>query len=132
MKQYLEDGPPSPIPKATFGKAKGKGKGKSCVAEDGTDLIDTCSAFLTEDGDRRMQRVFIHLETLCITSDAKKSLWDWQLAYARKERNEKLLPTGGKMSEERSWVSRMGKVFSGSEYKERCLSLLGQNLTLYR
>jgi hypothetical protein len=62
-----------------------------------------------------MKHVFRDLEALCVTTEAKKSLWEWQLTYARQEKIEALLPTGGRMSEVRGgWVSRMGRAIIGS------------------
>jgi hypothetical protein len=62
-----------------------------------------------------MKRVFRDLEALCATTEAKKSLWEWQLTYARQEQDEALLPAGGKMTDDKGgWVSRMGRAIIGS------------------
>ncbi|KXJ97278.1 hypothetical protein Micbo1qcDRAFT_156108, partial [Microdochium bolleyi] len=59
-----------------------------------------------EDEDVRCRRVFRHLESLCMTSEARKSLQTWQQAYARRTGKERLLPSGGSM-EDRGWVGRL-------------------------
>lgn len=59
-----------------------------------------------EDEDIRYWRVFQHLETMCKTSEARKSLRAWQQAYARRVGKENLLPSGGSM-EDRGWVGRL-------------------------
>jgi len=51
---------------------------------------------------------------LCATNEAKKSLRDWQQAYAREVGKEELLPRGGSMvDKELRWVVRVGRVISG-------------------
>ncbi|KAK4224200.1 hypothetical protein QBC38DRAFT_371515, partial [Podospora fimiseda] len=50
-----------------------------------------------EDEDARCKRVFIHLEALCVTEDARESLKRWQAAYARKMKRGALLPVGERM-----------------------------------
>ncbi|PSR78561.1 hypothetical protein BD289DRAFT_456205 [Coniella lustricola] len=47
---------------------------------------------LVDDDDERCKRVFQHLETLCATPEARKSLWSWQQDYARKTGQKKLMP----------------------------------------
>lgn len=52
-----------------------------------------------------------------------------QLHFARTSKNEKLLPDGGKMVNERgSWVSRMGKAIKdeGKEIGKRTSMALGR------
>lgn len=116
LRQFIAEPPSTPKQKATF-KAILMAKGKSSnIATEVTEGLDTCTGFLTEDNNQRMKRAFVHLEAYCMTPDAKKSLWEWQLRYARLEQNEKLLPVGGKMSENGSWVRRMGKAFAGSKF----------------
>ncbi|KAK7966551.1 uncharacterized protein PG986_000828 [Apiospora aurea] len=63
-------------------------------------------AMLLLDEDNRARRVFLHLEALCITHEAKKSLHTWQYNYARRMGKECLLPRGGGESS-RGWVGRL-------------------------
>jgi hypothetical protein len=95
---------------------KGKGKpNRSSEQRDGERKSQSAiDRSLAEDEERRTKKVFLHLEALCVTNEAKKSLWEWQLGFARQMGNEKFLPTGGKMVDERGgWVSRVGRVLSG-------------------
>ncbi|KAK8066536.1 hypothetical protein PG997_013283 [Apiospora hydei] len=72
-------------------------------------------AMLLLDEDNRARRVFLHLEALCITHEAKKSLHTWQYNYARRMGKECLLPRGGGESS-RGWVGRLlGKNDHGSK-----------------
>lgn len=67
-------------------------------------------AALLVDEDNRARRIFLHLGTLCTTSEAHASLWQWQQAYARSVQKESLLPEGGTMKDkarELSWVNRL-------------------------
>ncbi|EFQ34555.1 uncharacterized protein GLRG_09699 [Colletotrichum graminicola M1.001] len=66
-------------------------------------------ANLLSDEDNRCLRIFLHLDALCGTPEAQKSLHAWQEAYARKNKRDALLPksTGA----ERGFVTRL---FSGS------------------
>ncbi|KAL8381600.1 hypothetical protein RB595_005741 [Gaeumannomyces hyphopodioides] len=69
-------------------------------------------AELLEDEDNRSRRVFLHLETMCITKEARGSLQAFQQEYARKMKRPGLLPQGGSM-EDRGFISRLisgGKV----------------------
>lgn len=59
-----------------------------------------------EDEDDRASRVFSHLEALCTTSEARKSLHTWQQTYARRVGKAELLPRGGTM-EDKGWVERL-------------------------
>jgi hypothetical protein len=61
-------------------------------------------------------RVFLRLESQCLTDEAKKSLTRWRQNYARFTRNEALLPPGGSMVDEarrESLVSRARGYFAG-------------------
>jgi len=109
LKQYIEEVTPSTKPKLISTL-----RGKSQTESEELDIVNSCSRTMLELTDKRLQRVFLHLQALCVTSDAKKSLWDWQLAFARIEQNETLLPTGGKMEERPGWVSRVGRAFIGN------------------
>ncbi|KAH9907540.1 hypothetical protein F4778DRAFT_799840 [Xylariomycetidae sp. FL2044] len=76
----------------------------------------TEAAALLSDEDNRAKRIFLHLEAMCMTSEARKSLHEWQQAYARSVGKECLLPKGGSMGSEehkdreKGWV---GRLFSG-------------------
>ena len=41
--------------------------------------------------------MFYTLQSLCVTNEAKQSLWDFQLRFARERKMEACLPDGGKM-----------------------------------
>lgn len=45
-----------------------------------------------------------------MTKEARQSLWEYQQAFARIQKNEKLLPVGGRMVERNEWVRRLSKV----------------------
>lgn len=61
------------------------------------------------DQDEKSKRVFRHLESLCRTAEARRSLHGWQEEYARKVKKPGLLPPGGQMSDAkrvmRRWLS---------------------------
>ncbi|KAF4781320.1 hypothetical protein HER10_EVM0010313 [Colletotrichum scovillei] len=61
------------------------------------------------DEDNRSLRIFLHLQALCGTPEAKKSLHAWQEAYARRMGRSVLLPEG--TNSDRGFVARL---FSGS------------------
>ncbi|KAI1458754.1 hypothetical protein F4805DRAFT_456467 [Annulohypoxylon moriforme] len=74
-------------------------------------------AALLTDEDARAKRVFGHLNTLCMTDAARKSLYAFQQQYARNHDKEALLPSGGTMYDEpkgkgKRWV---GRIFSGRD-----------------
>lgn len=119
MRRYTDQSPP---PQAIHLPTLEKSNGKTTKQERVTnfeEIEDTCSAFISEDQGKCIRRVFVHLEALCVTSEAKKSLWEWQLAYARQEQSEYLLPSGGKMTDDRTgWVSRMSRAIRGSGSSE--------------
>ncbi|KAM0191022.1 hypothetical protein ACHAPQ_002529 [Fusarium lateritium] len=58
--------------------------------------------------DARCMRIFEHLEGLCATNEARRSLLAWQQTYARRTGKPQLLPQGGRMENS----SLMGKIFS--------------------
>ncbi|KAI0394867.1 hypothetical protein F5Y17DRAFT_457456 [Xylariaceae sp. FL0594] len=63
------------------------------------------------DEDKRAQRIFKHLESLCTADEARKSLRAWQQSYARREGKWCLLPEGGTMfdstrKKEPTWLRR--------------------------
>ncbi|KAK5995294.1 hypothetical protein PT974_03695 [Cladobotryum mycophilum] len=61
---------------------------------------------VTED-DIRCRRIFAHLNSLCTTPEAKRSLCSWQQAYARRHGRACLLPEGGSMEDK----GLMAKIF---------------------
>ncbi|KAL0766929.1 hypothetical protein CaCOL14_010500 [Colletotrichum acutatum] len=61
------------------------------------------------DEDNRSLRIFLHLQALCGTPEAKRSLQAWQEAYARRMGRSVLLPEGA--NPDRGFVARL---FSGS------------------
>lgn len=73
------------------------------------------------DEDSRYTRVFTHLDSLCTTSEARRSLQDWQQTYARRHNKPALLPKGGCM-EDRSF---MGRIFGAGVRKSERRSLPG-------
>ncbi|KAL2690091.1 hypothetical protein Neosp_004159 [[Neocosmospora] mangrovei] len=63
---------------------------------------------LEDDEDARCIRIFRHLDCLCSTSEARRSLRDWQQTYARRMGKPGLLPKGGRMEDQ----TLMGKILS--------------------
>ncbi|KAJ4009665.1 hypothetical protein NW752_009253 [Fusarium irregulare] len=59
--------------------------------------------------DARCLRIFQHLENLCVTREARRSLYAWQQTYARRMNKPNLLPQGGSIEN----TSLMGRIFSG-------------------
>jgi hypothetical protein len=57
----------------------------------------TCNQAIYNDEVRRCKQVFYTLQSLCVTVEAKKSLWGFQLRFARERRMETCLPDGGTM-----------------------------------
>lgn len=96
--------PPSATSAAILQQTGGGGIGTRGLTAQALD------AALLLDDDERCRRVFAHLEALCATDEARKSLLAWQQDFARKTGRKKLLPRGGTM-EDRMWGSyftRMG------------------------
>jgi hypothetical protein len=79
-----------------------------------------CEPASNSRGEERLsKRVFTHLDALCVTSEARKSLKAFQQAYARKVDCEALLPLGGSMVDrEEGFIARAGRLF-GSGVGER-------------
>ncbi|KAJ4202472.1 hypothetical protein NW767_005841 [Fusarium falciforme] len=63
---------------------------------------------LEDDEDARCIRIFRHLDCLCSTNEARRSLRDWQQTYARRMGKPGLLPKGGRMEDQ----TLMGKILS--------------------
>lgn len=59
------------------------------------------------------KKVFVHLEALCTTNEARKNLKAFQQAYARKMGCEALLPVGGTMADSPSLMAKAGRLLSG-------------------
>ncbi|KAI0601073.1 hypothetical protein F4775DRAFT_542616 [Biscogniauxia sp. FL1348] len=96
------------------------------------------AAALLTDEDNRTRRVFLHLEALCTTSEARRSLRTWQQSYARRVGKPILLPQGGTMNDrdkcdnhdhgqwrDRTWV---GRLLSGSSNTSRASSGHGRGV----
>lgn len=58
---------------------------------------DAVEDLMEEEEEEQIVKVLRTLETLCVTTEAKRSFWSWQLTYARAHQNEKYLPVGGRM-----------------------------------
>ncbi|RYO97139.1 hypothetical protein DL765_011308 [Monosporascus sp. GIB2] len=72
---------------------------------------DATLPLMMHDEHCRSQRVFQHLEALCATNEARRSLHAWQQTYARRVDCEALLPCGGSIEDHRGggggWVGRL-------------------------
>ena len=80
--------------------------------EDGE--IESSNLFIQREREVRMKYILKQLQGLCTTQEARTSLWEWQLLFARKQKVEALLPPGGKMKDDKGgWVSRMGRAIIG-------------------
>jgi hypothetical protein len=67
-----------------------------------------------EEQDKRSSQAFLHLQSLCTTNEARRSLWEFQLHFARIECKSYLLPKGGKMEDGRGgWLGRVGRAIVG-------------------
>src|SRR5208282_653547 len=93
-------------------KEKSKAKGSPAQQSSPIMVNNSSVKFVIEDEEKRCKRVFIHLEALCVTNEARESLWKWQLQYARQIGSENLLPSGGKLAtdEKVGWIGRVGRV----------------------
>lgn len=102
LREFISDDSPSPSPPPTpppTTKARGKAEA-STSNEDTQGLAQRPATQKIDDQDKRSIRVFLHLQGLCTTSEARKSLWEFQLLFARMEGKPHLLPSGGKMAGE--------------------------------
>ncbi|KAK1997542.1 hypothetical protein LX36DRAFT_720866 [Colletotrichum falcatum] len=94
-------------------------KGRGNLPLSTTTALDRCGtaavreAKLLSDEDNRCLRIFLHLDALCGTPEAQKSLHAWQEAYARKNRRDALLPKATGV--DRGFVARL---FSGSSRQD--------------
>ncbi|KAF9762840.1 hypothetical protein IL306_003308 [Fusarium sp. DS 682] len=78
-----------------------------------TSLTGTRPCTPSSTKDARCLRIFQHLESLCVTSEARRSLLAWQQSYARRVGKPQLLPQGGRMEDK----SLMGKIFGANPNK---------------
>lgn len=101
------------IPNLSYPHTRGH-KHKSSISSTASNRASReLDATLLMDEDNRARRVFLHLEALCITNEAKKSLHTWQTSYARRMGKECLLPRG---ESSKGWVGRLlGKNDHGSK-----------------
>ncbi|KAI1757984.1 hypothetical protein F4782DRAFT_536673 [Xylaria castorea] len=73
------------------------------------------------DEDIRTRRIFMHLDALCATNEARFSLHNWQQCYARRMGKEHLMPDGStlqKRTRELTWVGRLLVGTGGSHSKK--------------
>ncbi|KAL6870560.1 hypothetical protein J3F83DRAFT_687448 [Trichoderma novae-zelandiae] len=81
-------------------------------------LMTSSSTSSISEEDARARRVFDHLDSLCNTHEARRSLHIWQQAYARRHKNPYLLPDGGSMGTLEA-KGFMAKLFGSSKKNER-------------
>ncbi|PTB69204.1 hypothetical protein BBK36DRAFT_1139284 [Trichoderma citrinoviride] len=81
-------------------------------------LMTSSSTSSISEEDARARRVFDHLDSLCSTSEARRSLHIWQQAYARRHNSPYLLPEGGTMGTVET-KGFMAKLFGSSKKNER-------------
>jgi hypothetical protein len=67
----------------------------------------------TREEEKLGRRVFAHLEALCLTIEAKASLWRFQQDYARIVNCEAFLPIGGSMNQKRSFMAKARRMLPG-------------------
>lgn len=65
------------------------------------------------------KKIFARLGAICITTEAQKSLRDFQQQFARREGKEELLPLGGTMSDKPGMLTRAGNFLTGNTGRER-------------
>ncbi|KAK7935593.1 hypothetical protein PG985_001088 [Apiospora marii] len=113
--QVLPPPPPAPLrpsamptsssnPNLSYPKARGRKHTSSVSSTSSNRASRELDATLLMDEDNRARRVFLHLEALCVTNEAKKSLHTWQNSYARRMGKECLLPRG---EASKGWVGRL-------------------------
>ncbi|KAI0163921.1 hypothetical protein GGR57DRAFT_498004 [Xylariaceae sp. FL1272] len=100
--------PPPGIPRSatmnSFIPFKSKTRTSSTKFSTRKEATTDSGASLLLDEDNRTRRVFVHLEAMCMTPEARESLHAWQQAYARRNEKEYLLTEG--KHREKSWVGR--------------------------
>ncbi|GAW13717.1 hypothetical protein ANO14919_031060 [Xylariales sp. No.14919] len=82
---------------------------------------ETAAALLVDE-DTRCRRIFLHLDALCTTSEARLSLQQWQQAYARRMGKEHLF-TMQRKTRELTWVGRLLIGTGGGHSKKGSLGL---------
>ncbi|KAI1307099.1 hypothetical protein F5Y03DRAFT_394136 [Xylaria venustula] len=65
------------------------------------------AAAMLVDEDNRCRRIFMHLDGLCTTSEARYSLQQWRQSYARRTGKKHLCVTPQKRTKELTWVGRL-------------------------
>lgn len=101
--------------------SKGKGRMTTSISHHGTQadrghqnyVFSVGNAVIAPDSERTAKRVFVYLDSLCVTEEARKSLWAFQQAYARQILCEALLPLGGTMVAKESVLTRASRLFGG-------------------
>jgi hypothetical protein len=73
------------------------------------------------------KRVFIHLEALCVTIEAKASLWRFQQEYARLVDCEALLPFGGSMGSKNNFMAQARRMLPGGRKTDHGVTNHGVN-----
>ncbi|KAI0998567.1 hypothetical protein K3495_g9628 [Podosphaera aphanis] len=71
------------------------------ISPEDTEYIESNAGlqYLSDEEIRRCKKSFIHLGALCVTDEAKQSLWNFQLAFARYRNEKLLLPSGGELED---------------------------------
>jgi len=75
--------------------------------------LGTDNAAAGPGSEKTAKRVFVYLNSLCVTEEARKSLWAFQQAYARQIVCAALLPIGGTMVAKEGVLARAGRLFGG-------------------
>ncbi|KAI1323902.1 hypothetical protein F5Y16DRAFT_424552 [Xylariaceae sp. FL0255] len=74
----------------------------------------TAAAQMLANEDNRSRRIFLHLDAMCATPEARASLRQWQQSYARRVGKENLLPEGGSMYDRHRELTWVGRLLSGA------------------
>ncbi|KAH8808554.1 hypothetical protein F5884DRAFT_858084 [Xylogone sp. PMI_703] len=65
------------------------------------------------EAEKGINMIFAELILYCVTEEAKRSLWDWQVSYAKKTRNWKLISqTSIRVAPGRKWASKIARTVS--------------------
>ncbi|KAI0483761.1 hypothetical protein F4859DRAFT_411067 [Xylaria cf. heliscus] len=117
---------PRPRQKSRVDTTAPKASQSATIVTPARSSFETTAALLVDE-DTRARRVFMQLNALCMTSEARRSLQNWQQSYARLTGKEHLLPKGGTMREktrELTWVGRLLIGSGGSHSKNRDIRML--------
>ncbi|KAN0117745.1 hypothetical protein V8E51_003722 [Hyaloscypha variabilis] len=100
----LDTRPPFKRPDSKLKKQKSKRSSPEDPERDSSSRNE--EEAMRHDEVRRCKRVFYTLQSLCVTDEAKHSLWGFQLRFARSRKMEACLPDGGAMEDvkESSWM----------------------------